>query len=385
MDSPDLRTLKEIAGGKNPRRIFICSAVTEHSLIDQLVQSLQAAGLRAEVLAGISSSSYRKSGVISRIRSRLFIYLIYPLKLAWFSFTSKSSVFIATTNPFLAPFAIALFKRPNAVLITWMFDLYPECLVVHGSTPRGSFLFNFILRLMRFTVAKSNSVVYLGARLKSFGDATYGGGDRSTNIPIGSGFPAASVQRLPSTEILFSYTGNIGRLHDVESLAEAIRTIPAEPHRNFLRFVFAGFGSGYARLRSLLEGFLNSAVTVEFKQNLSDAEWSVLLRTAEIAIVTMREGAENVLIPSKTFSSLSAGQAILAVAPSSSDLADTIRLHECGWLFEPGDNQKLTSLFLSIANGDENLSGKQKNAVAAAECYTPDRLVKNWLNLNLHI
>ena len=41
------------------------------------------------------------------------------------------------------------------------------------------------------------------------------------------------------------------------------------------------------------------------------------VRAEEVAMVTMISGAENVVLPSKTYSAMAAGQAILAIAPEA--------------------------------------------------------------------
>ena len=45
------------------------------------------------------------------------------------------------------------------------------------------------------------------------------------------------------------------------------------------------------------------------------------MQSSQIALVTMSEGSQEVA-PSKTYSAMMAGQAILAVAPEDSDLVD---------------------------------------------------------------
>jgi hypothetical protein len=65
------------------------------------------------------------------------------------------------------------------------------------------------------------------------------------------------------------------------------------------------------------------------------------MRTADVALVAIARGAEDVMMPSKTYSAMVTGQAILAVCPLASDLAETALGNDCGWVVEPGDVEGL--------------------------------------------
>ena len=56
------------------------------------------------------------------------------------------------------------------------------------------------------------------------------------------------------------------------------------------------------------------------------------LGAADIGIVTLSEGAENISVPSKTYYTLAAGSAIIALASLESELALLIEKYNCGKL-----------------------------------------------------
>jgi hypothetical protein len=55
-------------------------------------------------------------------------------------------------------------------------------------------------------------------------------------------------------------------------------------------------------------------------------------------------------MPSKTYSAMMAGQAILAIAPEDSDLVDLIKAADCGWFVEPGDVAGLAAVIDAISS-----------------------------------
>jgi hypothetical protein len=92
---------------------------------------------------------------------------------------------------------------------------------------------------------------------------------------------------------------------------------------------------------------------LQVSEGLSNEEWIKVMQSSEIALVTMSEGAQEVVMPSKTYSAMMAGQAILAVAPEDSDLVDLIKAADCGWWVAPGDVQgfqECLSIIQSIGN-----------------------------------
>jgi len=73
------------------------------------------------------------------------------------------------------------------------------------------------------------------------------------------------------------------------------------------------------------------------------------------------------VMPSKTYSALAAGQAVVAICPTASDLADTIRKHDCGWVVTPGDVSGLSNSFREIVGHPTELLRRRQNAWRAGQ------------------
>ena len=93
------------------------------------------------------------------------------------------------------------------------------------------------------------------------------------------------------------------------------------------------------------------------------------MQTAHVGLVTLATGAEKVAMPSKTYSSLVSGQAVLAICPSDSDLADLIRQHDCGWVVTPGDVEALRQVLAEIASSRDALHEKRTRAYQAGQTF----------------
>ena len=76
------------------------------------------------------------------------------------------------------------------------------------------------------------------------------------------------------------------------------------------------------------------------------------------------------------------GQALLAVCPRESDLADTVTKHDCGWVIEPGDAAGLRALLESLpARADEVLAKRRNAWQAGQEVYDQKVLAAAWKRL----
>jgi glycosyltransferase involved in cell wall biosynthesis len=93
----------------------------------------------------------------------------------------------------------------------------------------------------------------------------------------------------------------------------------------------------------------------------------------------MKVGAERIVMPSKTYSALAAGQAILAVCPIDSDLAKTVLSHDCGWVVAPGDADELVRVLDEIVSSAEVVQRKRENAFRAGQLeYSEAAVGKRW-------
>ena len=87
-------------------------------------------------------------------------------------------------------------------------------------------------------------------------------------------------------------------------------------------------------------------------------------------------------MPSKTYSAMMAGQAILAVAPEDSDLVDLIKTADCGWWVTPGNVEGFQKRLTLIQSDKKLLLEKRKNAFRVAhEQFGQGCLAKQWVEV----
>ena len=233
----------------------------------------------------------------------------------------------------------------------------------------------------RYAVRHCSATVFLGDMLKKHAESRFGNSKRSRVIHVGADplpfveFPPTNLR--PEEKVVVGYSGNLGRAHDSKTMLELLSiAVPG----NF-DWRFHSFGHSYQSFRLQIENSPN-VNSVSLGGPLSDEEWIEFMRKTHIAIVTIESGWENVVMPSKTYSALAAGQAILAICAKNSDLAELVRKHDCGWVIPVGDVNRLRYILAEEASDPSVLLQKRLNAFEAGQnLYNCSEIAKQWKQL----
>ena len=134
-------------------------------------------------------------------------------------------------------------------------------------------------------------------------------------------------------EFVVVYSGNMGRCHDIDTLFETALLLKDEP----IRFVCIGGGAK----RVFLKEQVAAAGLKSFKF-LPYQEKAVLpysLTCGDLSLVSVAEGMESLVAPSKLYPAMATGRPIGAVCPVGSYLGDLLTVASCGKTFENEDAQ----------------------------------------------
>jgi len=266
-------------------------------------------------------------------------------------------------------------------VVNWVFDLFPDVLVETQKIRRRGLWERALGGMTRQTFNGAAANVFLGEHLRVYAEARYGTSPRDLVIPIGADSltidAAPPVARAPGTPIRLLYCGNLGHMHDIDTVVPVVR----DPGAPGWTLEFRGHGSGLRKLSALaVSGGPPARVT--FGESLPDAEWARVMRAADVALVTMKPGAENMVMPSKTYSAMMAGQAVLAICSPVSDLARTVLDADAGWIVSPGDGPALRAILGRLAKSPDEVLAKRGNAYRTARRdYDQAALAAHWAEL----
>ena len=370
-----------IADKKTP--LILAIPLAEIAFWDRLVHELESLGYQVFVWTEITERAYRgRRGWLGGLWIRCRVWCVFPLRVLGRCMLRPScwrAVLLIPTTPFYLPAAAATLLSPTGIrVIHLLYDLYPDQLILAGKVRRGSLIALMLSWSTRLAIRFCTATVFLGGHLRKAAESQYGNARRGVIIEVGGdGQLLAGEPVISSGGVQLLYSGNFGYAHDYETLLGVI----ARPLPRGIELVFHASGAGYEALkRELLHRGKNPQV--KLAGPLETADWARVMAAAQVALVTMRPGSENILFPSKTYSAMLAGQAILAVCPRTSDLAATIEAAGAGWVIEPDDSAGLWVLLKRLAEDPELVQqARVRSQTYAREHFDMAVIAKKWERL----
>ena len=314
-------------------------------------------------------------------RSRLhraFSWLAYSLYVAcYILFARRGDVFLLVSNPpILAPWVwllTRLRKVPYAVLV---YDIYPDVLIKAGVLKSDGLVARLWIAINRVAYANSRAVITIGFRMaKVIEQQIACKNDSNVHViplwadvdsmrPLSKDKNPIAADYVPPGKTVVVYSGNMGAGHDIGSILEAARLL-----RNDSDFFFLLIGGG--------EWFVHAQEFAETHglENLKVLPWQpvdkfrFILPLADIALVALDEGMEDLMVPSKSFSYMAAGCALVAISNEPSELSDLLSLGSFGIRIPPRSPQLLAAAIRDIAKNKDQLRSMRLEARCVVERY----------------
>ncbi len=280
-------------------------------------------------------------------------------------------VILAKTDPpLLSVVAWAAARIKGASLVCWCQDLFPEAAAAAGVRlargPAGRLLRalrNTSLRGAAMNVAVCET---MAERLRAQGipaarlRVIHNWADGSFIRPLARDHNRLRRQWALGGRFVIGYSGNLGRLHDVETLIELIDLLGDEPETVFL---LIGAGAGYQRLkRRAGERGLDNVMLRPYQpaEQLGDS-----LTVPDLHIVSLRPDCEGLVMPSKLYGALAAGRPVLALGDPAGSLARIVGAHDAGLVVAPGEVAKAALEIRALRRDPLRLARMGANARAA--------------------
>jgi len=317
-------------------------------------------------LSLVTGVEYDKSTMLRRLITWL-IFAISSLKV--FLESKKDDVFLIVSNPpFLAAIiwlASRIKRRDYFVLI---YDVHPDLLISLGTLSEHSFLAKVWRWFNRKAYRDSIGVITLGSHMEKVLSQYFERGvgeiavippwvDTNKILPIDKNVNPLRMEINPENKFVVLYSGNMGFSHDIESMLNAALLLKSEKD---ILFLFVGNGPKWRLAQEFKVNNELSNIHVLPFQNEDRAP--NLMALADISLVSLEAGAEGKLIPSKVFSYLAAGSAVIGVCSDNNDLRDIIQKTRSGVCVNPGDPKALAREIMHMWINREELNIYKKNA-----------------------
>jgi putative colanic acid biosynthesis glycosyltransferase WcaI len=258
-----------------------------------------------------------------------------------------------TTPPIIAAGAALAAARRGVPLVTWVQDVYPEVAAEFGVLSARGVPYRTLELLVRATHSATASIVALSQgmqrRLERQGAPTervrvipnWADGSVLKSIPHDAN-PFRNEQAL-NGKFVAMYSGNLGVGHDIGTFVDAARLLRKRlPH---LVCCFVGDGARRQEAEKRAAGLDN----VRFLPYQPKRRIAESLSAADVHLVSLREGLDGLLVPSKFYGALATGRPVCYVGPDQCEVAEVTRRHELGWAGRPGEAGRLAAALEALA------------------------------------
>ncbi len=248
-------------------------------------------------------------------------------------------------------------------------DLYPDVAVQNGSLPEHGLITQGLKTLTRLTWRHADGIVVIGRcqkeRLIREGVAA----EKIHFIPNWAN--SAMVHPVPSTKnalrrklgltdaFVVLYSGNMGICHDFQTLLGAAQQLL--PYLN-IKFVLIGDGARRSELeKDMITHHLKNVILLPFQPAEHLAESLCL---GDVHIVTLRDGFEGLVVPSKAYGALAVGRPLIYVGDSYGEIARMVNEAGIGAVVPVGNIDALVQIILQYY---QNPTLKRKHGRKALE------------------
>ena len=282
-------------------------------------------------------------------------------------------VITMTTPPFLSLLGNLAKALHGAHHVVWEMDVWPEIATSVGVIRPGSLLATVLTAVAHRSRNYADTVWVLGECMRQ---RIVDAGCPPDRVQVHENWSHAELYESPvepvPDRLRLLYSGNLGLSHDVATLQGALLALRDDPR---ILVQFAGSGSK----RGALEAFtrVENLSNVEFLPYCSKRDLGRVLSAADVGLVTLQNGCEGAVVPSKVYGLMACGRPILFVGPAKSTPAAIIRRFNCGWRVDCGDVDGLAdTLRLLVGRRDLVQEAGSRARAAFLEHYDCDRSVK---------
>lgn len=172
------------------------------------------------------------------------------------------------------------------------------------------------------------------------------------------------------------YAGNIGRTHPIDAILNAAEILNTE-HPD-IEFVFVGDGPKYDQISNFrAEKHLDNIKLLPYQPA---ARLQALMESGDVHIVSMKEKAAGLLVPSKVYAAMAAGRPCLFIGPTKSEAAKMVHDFGAGVIIKPGDAHALSTQIKKFRMDSDAWFTAQKGAAEAGKTFIPKASIKAWIS-----
>jgi glycosyltransferase involved in cell wall biosynthesis len=373
-------------------------------LLRDLARSLAREGWRVTIITTGPQAARERDGSIKVIRIKgpdkpagILSYTWVLAKMYWTALRQPADDMIVTMTdpPLLAIIGDWLRKRKKAAHIHWCHDVYPDLLpALDKAVP--DFAMKYLTAKSLKAMQNADKIIVIGQcmakklvkkgveKKKLAFIPNWPDFELVDKIPArtpreghhqGELFEDGSSEDDTPRRFRVLYAGSLGLAHPVETIIEAAEILAHE--EPLVEFVFVGEGTQYDALAE--ERSRRHLDNIRLLPYQPVGRLKQIMESGDIHIISMKEAAAGLLVPSKLYAALAAHRPCVFVGPDKCEIADTLKEYNAGITTPQNDPQALAKAILAYVYDGDMWYAAHEGAKAASQIYRPKQSIEAWI------
>lgn len=368
------------------KKVLLVNQSSGYLMVD-IVNAYAASGLydKVELFAGevhirpsvpddsvkiIKTVRYDKSSTNKRLFSWVVAFF-HLLLVVWFR--GNNCKLVLVSNPPLTVF-VPLFTRKKFDFV--VYDLYPDSLFSQGFASKNSFIGRIWTKVNKRVFARAETVFTLSEDMKNAVkqyidedkiEIVYNWAHNEHIRPVSKNENIFLEKYGLQDKFIILYSGNMGMTHDIDILVDVADYLK---NNKKIHFLFIGEGAKKAIIEQKIREYkLTNCIVLPF-QPLDILPYS--MGAADIAVVTTDAKQSGLSVPSKTYTYMATGAALLCLADENTELGKLTRETNIGRCFCSKQVKEIAEFIDLLGKDSTLLSQYKQNSRQASFRYTPD-------------
>lgn len=306
----------------------------------------------------LTNSKLDKDKILFRIVR--FIMSTFKLSLNTIYNLKKNDILFGVTNPaFIIVFFAILKKCIKFKYVLLVYDVFPENLISANILRQKSMMYNLIKKIYDWSYSQADHLIVIGRDMEKLiknktldtvkTSLITNWCDVSLVIPTLKQDNKIIQEFNMEDKIIFSFTGNFGRVQGIQRLLEIASCVKSDK----FRLLFIGDGAMLPEIKSHINNSKRNNVI--YAGSFPSSEQNIFLNACDVAIVSLSHSMLGLGVPSKSYYNMAARKPILYFGDVSSEIALVIQEHNIGWVIDHDMN------VIDVANKIDNMIENQIN------------------------
>jgi glycosyltransferase involved in cell wall biosynthesis len=268
------------------------------------------------------------------------------------------TIVLLTNPPLFSVFGPLIRKIRGGRFVYILMDVYPDVMVRAGMLRDGALTTRILRWIARFPLVGADKVIVLGEDMRKVAIRSGASPEKIVTIRNWADpetvYPVAHEENRLRREwgldgkFVVEYSGNLGVSHSFDDL---LAVAEALSDHDDIRFLVIGGGVRLKEVEKAVDSRGLANVLIRPYQDASDLARS--LSAGDVHYVSLRNGFEGLVVPSKAYGIMAAGRPIIYQGSEDGEIARMVSGEGIGYVIPPGDRKSLRDSILSLYRDKE--------------------------------